>query len=72
MQSPSGPKDMTFIPAPEGIAQTVRKACDSSRASVVLDVLLEETSDASTRARWLASSGGESGAWLNVSVSYCC
>lgn len=58
------------LPALEGIAQTVQRVWDSSRASIVVDALLEKASEASIRARLLASPGGESEAWLNATPNF--
>ena len=54
------------LSAPEGVAQRAQKSWDTVRVSVVSEALLENAPDDRSRARLLAASSRESGAWLQA------
>ena len=58
-------KDHNRAP-PEGVAQHQQKAWDIPKTSALAESLLENAPDPRSRARLLASSAWESGAWLNA------
>ena len=53
-------------PPPEGLVARRQKVWDACKVSAMADTLLENVQDAQSRARLLAASTKESGAWLNA------
>ena len=54
------------IPPPSGSTTCIQKSCDATIVSTAVESLLENASDDLARARLLATSSKESGAWLHA------